>query len=114
MAHYLSPHSLGKQDELADALKILCKQVRINTTIYQSGKTNYSIYNVSVQCLYNDGKQTADVLRNNTITITGGKVEFAVTFNFSISKLGSQIKGWAYGTYCILFSIGDIGYRDIW
>jgi hypothetical protein len=82
MTHYLSPHSLGKQDELTDALKILCVQVRLNTKIFQYGKTNYSIYNTSVRCFYNDSNQTTDVLWNHIITITGGKVEFSVTFNY--------------------------------
>lgn len=98
LAHYLSPHSLGKQDELADALKILCKQVRPNITRYQYGKTNYTLYNVSVNCIYNDGKQVADIPSNNTIAITGGKVEFAVNFNVSVTKMGVVSTAWGYGT----------------
>lgn len=72
LAHYLSPHSLGKQDEVADALKIICPQVRVKTTIYGYGKSNYSIYNVKVRCVYNDGRQTADIPNNQTITVSGG------------------------------------------
>lgn len=98
MANYLSPHSLGKQDEMTDALAILCKQVKIPTTRYQYGSTNYSLYNVSVKCLYNDGKQRADVVSGDVIEVTGGVIEFQLNFNYTISRIGPDKPGWAYGT----------------
>lgn len=74
MSHYLSPHSLGKQDEIADALKIVCPQVRVKTTTYSYGKSNYTIYNTTVRCVYNDGRQTADIPNNQTVTVSGGLI----------------------------------------
>lgn len=59
--NFLSPHSLGKQDEMTDALAVLCRQVRINTTLYEFGRTNYSLYNFKLGCVYNDGRQVADI-----------------------------------------------------
>jgi hypothetical protein len=86
--NFLSSHSLGKQDEMSDAVLILCKQVRLNTTTYAFGRTNYSLYNFTTKCVYNDGKQIANVTSGDHINITGGKLEFQVTFNYSVSKIG--------------------------
>lgn len=97
--NFLSPHSLGKQDEVTDALVVLCKQTRPNTTIYQFGKTNYTLYNFTVRCIYNDGKQVADISQADRVAITGGKIEFALNFNYSVSKIGPDKTGWAYGNF---------------
>lgn len=97
LAHYLSPHSLGRQDEIADAMKILCKQIRPTITTYQSGRSNYTLYNFSIQCIYNDGRQTADILSNNTLLIKGGTIEFLVNLNYSIARTGSTVFGGAFG-----------------
>lgn len=96
--NFLSSHSLGKQDEVTDALAVLCKQVRPNITMYQYGKTNYTLFNFSVKCIYNDGKQVANITSGDHISITGGKIEFALNFNYSVSKIGPDKTGWAYGT----------------
>lgn len=97
-ANYLSPHSLGKQDELTDATAILCQQVRVNTTKYIFGSTNFTIYNVTTKCIYNDGKQKADILGRDLIEIYGGFIEFQLWFNYSIARTGNEKQGWAYGT----------------
>lgn len=80
--------------------------------MYQFGKVNYTLYNISVKCIYNDGKQVADIPRNNTISITGGKVEFAVNFNFSVSRIGPDKTGWAYGILHNYLSFGHFGYSE--
>lgn len=84
---------------MTDALAILCKQVKIPLTKYQYSSTNYTLYNVSVKCLYNDGKQKADIISGDLIQIYGGFIEFQVYFNFSISRIGPDKYGWGYGTY---------------
>lgn len=104
--NFLSPHSLGKQDEMTDALAILCKQIRLNTTKYEFGKTNYSLYNFSLSCHYNDGRQVAEITSGDHISITGGKIEFTMNFNYSVSKIGPDKVGWAYGKLTFLFSLG--------
>jgi hypothetical protein len=96
--NFLSSHSLGKQDELTDALAVLCKQVRPNTTRYEFGKTNYTLYNFTVRCIYNDGKQVANISSADHINITGGKIEFALNFNYSVSKIGPDKTGSAYAS----------------
>lgn len=101
-ANYLSPHSLGKQDEMTDALVNICKQVRINTTRYGFGSANYTIYNVTTKCIYNDGKQQADILSGDKITMYGGFIEFQLWFNFSVSRIGPDKLGYAYGTFSLM------------
>lgn len=96
-ANFLSPHSLGKQDEITDALAVLCKQVRPDFTKYEFGKTNYTLYGWKVNCTYIDGKQTAEVDNKDTVKITGGRIEFAMNFTYNVSKIGTDKVGWAYG-----------------
>lgn len=82
---------------MTDALAILSKQIRPSIIIYQVGKTNYTLYNVSVKSIFNDGRQTAEIISGDEIKISGGKIEFAVNFNFSVSRIGPDKTGWAYG-----------------
>ena len=102
--HFLSPHSLGKQDEITDALKVLCPQLQPRTTMYRFASANYTLYNISVKCIYNDGKQTANINSSDNIAISGGKIEFAVNFNYSVSKIGPDRYGYGYGKNLIIGS----------
>lgn len=99
-SNFLSPHSLGKQDEVTDALAVLCKQVQLGLTVYEYGKASYSLYGFKVNCSYNDGKQIANVTSEDTVNITGGKIEFAMNFTYNVSKIGPDRVGWAYGKEC--------------
>jgi hypothetical protein len=79
-------------------MKILCGQIRPAITLYQLSRANYTLYNISVQCIYNDGRQTAEIVGNNTIQIGGGTIEFIVSSNYSIARTGaSPVLGWIYG-----------------
>lgn len=102
--NYLSSHSLGKQDEMFDALQILCKQIKIPNTTLTVSRTVYTIFNLTIKCIYNDGKQTADV-GNDHINITGGKIEFSIYFNYSTSKIGPDQFGYGFSNYFNKFSI---------
>jgi hypothetical protein len=89
---------------MTDALKNLCKQVKLNTTKYG----NYSLYNFTVNCLYNDGKQQAAIVSGDHIEVYGGFIEFQVYFNYSISRIGPENLGWAYGNQRCYCSIGHV------
>lgn len=78
-------------------MKILCRQIRPPLTTYVSNRIAYVFYNITVQCLYNDGKQKADIKANNTIEVAGGTIEFMVNANYSITRTGASVYGWVYG-----------------
>jgi hypothetical protein len=96
-SNFLSAHSLGKQDEVTDALAVLCKQIRPDVTIYEFGKVNYTLYGWKINCTYIDGRQDAEVTSNDTVRITGGMIEFSVNFTYSVSRIGPDKAGTAYG-----------------
>jgi hypothetical protein len=43
------------------------------------------------------GGRRADVISGDEILVNGSTVEFQVNFNYSISKIGPDQYGWAYG-----------------
>lgn len=46
-----------------------------------------------------DGKQTIDIVDQDRIKVSGGKMEFQYAFNFTREQPGSGVvSGWAYGT----------------
>lgn len=77
--------------------------------MYQYGKANYTLYNFTIKTNLIDGKQTAEIISGDEIQISGAKIEFLVNFNFSISKIGPNTYGWAFGKISGLFSVGDVG-----
>lgn len=99
VGNYISPHSLGQQDELNDTIAALCPTIEIKDYTYYVSKTNYTISNVSLVCSYFDGDQKSSIGTNNTITISGGKIQFMIYFNFTVSKIGPDTLGYGYGTF---------------
>jgi hypothetical protein len=75
----------------------MCKQVRVNTTKYVRGNINCTLYNITIKCLYNDGKQQAAIISGDHIEIYGGFIEFQVYFNYTVARTGALTSGWGYG-----------------
>ena len=80
------------------------QQIKIPNTTLTVSRTVYTIFNLTIKCIYNDGKQTADV-GNDHINITGGKIEFSIYFNYSTSKIGPDQFGYGFSNYFNKFSI---------
>lgn len=97
----IGTYTLGKQDELNRTFTIIQGRIKEigNITFNTTPTTSYSIFNAKPTFFYRDSRQTAKILGNDTIVISGGKLEASITFQWSktISMITRNGTGGAFG-----------------
>ena len=95
-------YSLGKQDELNRTFTKIQNLTYYLMNVNKTGGDNirYAIYSAKPHFTYKDSKQKAQVINNNTIAISGGRVETEIIFQWdkTINRTTYYGKGTAIGT----------------
>ena len=79
---FIGKYTLGKQDELNRTFTKIQEKIPVlpNATFVVNETTTYTIFNAQPTFYYRDSKQQAEIAGNDTIIITGGKLEADLTF----------------------------------
>lgn len=100
-AYFLSPQGLSRTSEVSDALDKISGQIRVKRTTYNHSSITYILDNVTIGSSYYNAKQTVQIPKNDQVLITGGRVEFTYSFNYTKIENRNNITGYGYGT-CFL------------
>lgn len=82
--NYISEHSLGQQDEINDTTAIICPDISLKTLSVSFEGGSVTLSNITLKCEFFDGSQVAKA-GNDTLTVSGGKIEFQTNFALSIN-----------------------------
>ena len=74
--YYLSPHGISRQREVHDALEKVASRINVARTTYIHLGATYVADNFTLKVVYNDGRQSIDIVGYDEVTVSGGKVEF--------------------------------------
>jgi hypothetical protein len=89
---------LGKQNEVILSLQKIQSQVKIAPiTTYNHSDITYTIENMTISMDYNDDKQTIDISARDEVTVTGGRVLFDYTFNYTKKNTTGTTRGYGKG-----------------
>lgn len=90
--NFLGKYSLGKQDELNRTFTHMQERITVldNVTYTVNDSTSYTIFNTKPLFYYRDSNQTAEVLGNDTVVVTGGRLDVEFTFEWVKKSLISK------------------------
>lgn len=98
-AYFLSPQGLSRTLEANDALDKIYGQIRPKRTTYNHSSITYILDNVTIGMSYNSAKQAAQIPKKDQVRITGGRIEFTYSFNYTKIENRNNITGYGYGIY---------------
>jgi hypothetical protein len=86
---FIGKYSLGKQDELNRTFTKIQEKIPVlpNATFVVNDTTTYTVFNAQPTFYYRDSKQQAEIAGNDTIIITGGRLEADLTFEWKKTSL---------------------------
>lgn len=98
---FIGSYTLGKQDELNRTFTKIQEKITVlpEATFMINETTSYTIFNAKPTFYYRDSKQKAEITGNDTIIITGGRLEADLVFDWkrTSSVLNRTGSGAAFG-----------------
>lgn len=81
---FIGSYTLGKQDELNKTFTKIQDKITVlpEATFVVNETTSYTIFNARPTFYYRDSKQRAEITGNDTIIITGGRLEADLVFDW--------------------------------
>lgn len=86
---FIGKYTLGQQDELNKTFTKIQEKITSlpNVTFVVNDTTNYTIFNAKPTFFYRDSKQRAEIAGNDTIIITGGRLEADIDFEWKRTSI---------------------------